>query len=137
MKNILTLKKFCLVVAIVGLLHTIVDAETIAIPNVKCWRHSSETATLYYESDYNYHWDLETLLVAVRDNWDTFGGKLLSQEVIPYAALFAASFVNTYSDIVVEVYNKHGYVAIAHNSIIDRYYRLDNGQLYQLTIQYK
>lgn len=27
MKNILTLKKFCLVVAIVGLLHTIVDAE--------------------------------------------------------------------------------------------------------------
>lgn len=27
MKNILTLKKFCLVVAIVGLLHTIVDAQ--------------------------------------------------------------------------------------------------------------
>ena len=28
MKNLITLKKFCLVVAIVGLLHTIVDAES-------------------------------------------------------------------------------------------------------------
>lgn len=41
MKNLITLKKFCLVVAIVGLLHTIVDAEELLYEHVQIHNNSS------------------------------------------------------------------------------------------------
>lgn len=65
MKNILTLKKFCLVVAIVGLLHTIVDAEIREIKLKKSFT-STQRVLCLDNQDYDGHgYSLEDIIYAV------------------------------------------------------------------------
>ena len=134
MKNLITLKKFCLVVAIVGLLHTIVDAEIVTIPKLSIGRYDAEkTANLVYNTDFNKAtWSLENLLKFSTDP-DNYRG----WEIWMHGVISNDEFVSTYSYAVVDIFNKHGQVDLKSvgNDKIAKHYRLDNGQVYMICYQ--
>lgn len=100
-----------------------------SIPNLRCWRYTSKTASLLYNTDYiGVVWDLEKLLFQVQDH---------STDRTSHGTISKDMFVSTYSDVVVEIFNKYGCVAIGGDEngtyVTNWFYKLSNGQVYQRT----
>lgn len=122
MKNILTLKKFCLVVAIVGLLHTIVDAEAVALDGVRIYNKGINSGSVLFDDRLKPNPNMDAIeFMKTAKNKENVT-KLFDSVLLPGHGYSTEPIVSIYNNLaemnhtplVNEILEKHGYVLMAY-----------------------